>query len=51
MKGRFKEMKKWWDEVMEDEEENEKEQEQEEHSLVSEDDKALSQVYVLNLGL
>ncbi|KEH34250.1 hypothetical protein MTR_3g463670 [Medicago truncatula] len=72
MKDRLKEMKKVWDEVMEDEEENEKEQEQEEepspdaedekdekeqeeeHSLnsfVAEDEKVISQVYVLNLGL
>jgi hypothetical protein len=72
MKDRLKEMKKVWDEVMEDEEEKEKEQEQEEepspdaedekdgkeqeeeHSLdsfVAEDEKLISQVYVLNLGL
>jgi len=50
-------MKKMWDEVMEDEEENEKEKEQEqeeEHSLdsfVAEDEKVISQVYILNLGL
>jgi hypothetical protein len=67
MKDRLKEMKKVWDEVMEDEEENEKEQEQEEepspdaedekeqeqeeHSLVAEDEKVISQVHVLNLQL
>ena len=69
MKDRLKEMKKVWDEVMEDKEENEKEQEQEEepspdaedekeqeeeHSLesfVAEDEKVISQVYVLNLGV
>lgn len=31
--------------------EDEKEQEEEEHSLVAEDEKVVSQVYVLNLGL
>jgi RNA polymerase-binding transcription factor DksA len=71
MKDRLKEMKKVWDEVIEDEEENEKEhvqeepspdaedekdekEQEEEHSLdsfVAEDEKLISQVYVLNLGL
>jgi len=38
MKDRLKEMKKVWDEVMEDEEENEKEEEEEEPSPDAEDE-------------
>jgi len=44
MKDRLKEMKKVWDEVMEDEEENEKEQQQEEEpSPDAEDEKEQEQ--------
>lgn len=56
MKDRLREMRQWWDELMNEEEEKVEEQqeeveelEQKEESPVSEEEKVLSQVYVLIL--